>query len=218
MKKYLLFLGLVISINSIAQTLITGRVSDENGILPLAHVTIKGANSGISTNENGWFEIKAKPGDTLLVSHLGYQSKDHVVGKKTSSEIYLDSYEALDEVLVLGYTNNRTSICSITCISTGCGVCGRLISTITDKEENFPKINFYPNPSKNGIFKIDAVQKLKDVKIVVADISGRIVHEELRKSLKSRIVLNLYQQPSGLYIINLHQRGKRIMSKKAIIL
>lgn len=64
---------------SLADILITirGRVLDEKGEpIEGATATIKGSNKGTTTNGNGNFELNADKGDVLVVTYIGYVSKE----------------------------------------------------------------------------------------------------------------------------------------------
>ena len=69
-----------------AQTLITGKISDKAGqALPGVNVIKKGTTSGTSTDANGNYSIEATGSDILVVSFIGYQSQEIVVGNRPKS-------------------------------------------------------------------------------------------------------------------------------------
>lgn len=76
----LVFLFILISQVAIAQTgSIKGRLQGTNGdFLPGATVLLKPTNTGVATDENGYFElIKIPPGNyTLSITYLGYKTKE----------------------------------------------------------------------------------------------------------------------------------------------
>jgi TonB-linked SusC/RagA family outer membrane protein len=93
-----------------AQTrIISGKVTDEKGLgLPGASVTVQGASGGTSTNANGNFSISAATGSTLIVSFIGYNNKNVVVGSGTTLNIQLaPGSNALEQVVVVGYGTQR---------------------------------------------------------------------------------------------------------------
>jgi hypothetical protein len=63
---------------------ITGVVSDGNGTLPGANVLIKGSKSGVQTDFDGKYSLKAKTGDVLVFSFVGMLPTTRVVGSATS--------------------------------------------------------------------------------------------------------------------------------------
>jgi Outer membrane cobalamin receptor protein len=85
-----------------AQTLtISGRVTDEQGApIPFVSVLVKG-KSGTTTDVEGRFSITAQRGDVLVISGVGYASKEVTVGTSTQLEITLaPAKENLSEVVV----------------------------------------------------------------------------------------------------------------------
>ena len=51
---------------------ITGTVTDKNGPLPGASIVIKGTTNGVASDTYGKYAIKAKSGDILVFSYIGY--------------------------------------------------------------------------------------------------------------------------------------------------
>ena len=90
---------------------VTGMVVDQDGE-PLigATVMVKGTTTGTSTDVDGRFSIKAKAGDELVLSYIGYEQKTIRVesGNFNLGEIILvaDS-QVLDNVVVIGYGTVR---------------------------------------------------------------------------------------------------------------
>lgn len=90
---------------------IEGEVIDENGT-PLigASIGIKGSSTGTVTDENGNFRIAANPGDVLMVSYVGYQTKEVSVGNQSILSIQLEeSATTLDDVVVVAYGTQKRS-------------------------------------------------------------------------------------------------------------
>lgn len=91
---------------------ITGKVIDENGNpLTGASVRVKGTALGASTDANGVYLLKGVPSDaTLVISFIGYESKETEVNNRTSIEIQLmPEMKAMQEVFVgaLGINRDR---------------------------------------------------------------------------------------------------------------
>ena len=106
-----IFLTLAFGLSSYAQQ-ITGSVSDDNGIpLPGASVVIQGSSSGTTTDFDGNFSIETSQGSTLVISYVGYESQQIVVGSSPIN-VQLTSDNALDEVVVtaLGLTREKKSL------------------------------------------------------------------------------------------------------------
>ena len=81
---------------------ITGKVLDESGHpMPYVNVWIKNSFIGATTGGNGNFTIdRAKSGDTLVVSNLGYE-KVELVAKKENEISLQQKIEELDEVVII---------------------------------------------------------------------------------------------------------------------
>ena len=84
---------------------LSGTVYDENN-LPLigVNVLIKGTTKGTSSNMDGEFTITAEKGDILVLSYLGYTSKELTVKNKEPMRIVMsEDTKVLSEVVVIGY-------------------------------------------------------------------------------------------------------------------
>ena len=88
---------------------ITGTVKDPNGEPIIgANVSIKGTAVGTITDINGSFSIEATPGVTLLISYIGYMSKEISVDNKSLYDIQMtEDTQNLDEVIVVGYGTQK---------------------------------------------------------------------------------------------------------------
>jgi len=109
-KQYLLVLILLIGAIGLASAQITGTVlDDEGGPLPGASVVIKGTTTGSTTDFDGIFSIDAEVGDTLVISYIGFESKE-VAATSGEMSVQLSSGLALSEVIIVGSRNpNRTA-------------------------------------------------------------------------------------------------------------
>ena len=86
-EKFILFLAaILISGIGLAQTTVTGTVVDsEVGTgLPGATIVVKGTSDGVSSDFNGSFSISVDSGATLVVSYVGYESQEAVVGESAN--------------------------------------------------------------------------------------------------------------------------------------
>ncbi len=93
--------------NTQQQITVSGTVTDENGDpIPGANILIKGEKGyGAITDIDGKFSIKARPGQTIEVSFLGYTTVQHTVtsGKNDLKFSLPPDNQQLDEVIVTGY-------------------------------------------------------------------------------------------------------------------
>jgi len=100
-----LILLFVIALQSSAQTVVTGRISDKNGPIPGANVNLKGSTNGASSDFDGKYSIKDIPSNGVLVfSFVGYKSKEiSVAGRSTVDVVLEDESNTLKEIVVIGY-------------------------------------------------------------------------------------------------------------------
>jgi TonB-linked SusC/RagA family outer membrane protein len=106
MKKAFCLILIICPMLLIAQKVILGKVTDKDRV-PLigASILVKGTTNGQVTNSDGEFSIRieATP-TTLIVSYLGFVSREIVINTQTSiNVVLLEDQEALDEVVVIGY-------------------------------------------------------------------------------------------------------------------
>src|SRR5690348_7284825 len=106
-SRYLTVLLLLITTVAWSQSrTVTGKVtsSDDGSPVPGANVVEKGTNNGVSTDADGNFTINVGDNAVLVVSFVGYQSKELTVGAQSSVSIGLDAdVTQLSEIVVIGY-------------------------------------------------------------------------------------------------------------------
>lgn len=104
MRKITLFLvQMLITTLAFAQVrTVTGKITDKKGDpVPGSSVTIKGKAGGAAADANGEFNVKAKPGDVLVITSLGYGAYEIKAGNQTYYSVVLSNSDAsLDEVVV----------------------------------------------------------------------------------------------------------------------
>jgi TonB-dependent starch-binding outer membrane protein SusC len=103
LKKVLLFVGLLLSIQLSAQEKVEGLVTETSGA-PLigANVVLKGTTNGTVTDLDGKFSLSAKKGDVLVFSYIGYVSKEVTVDGSAIT-VALAEMSTLQELVVTGY-------------------------------------------------------------------------------------------------------------------
>lgn len=106
-----LALSLCFSVLGMAQVSITGKVTDSSKLpLPSASILVKGTNNGVQTDFDGNFSIRAIAGDILVISYLGFTTKEITIGDEIILEIILlEDAAALDEIVVVGYGTKSKS-------------------------------------------------------------------------------------------------------------
>ncbi|AHJ98731.1 SusC/RagA family TonB-linked outer membrane protein [Hymenobacter swuensis] len=106
--KYLIPLGcgLILATTASAQTrTVSGRVTDAAGTgLPGVTVLERGTSNGTSTGTDGSFTLSVQPGATLVLSSIGFDTQNLVVGDRTSVTATLKTAaNELGEAVVVGY-------------------------------------------------------------------------------------------------------------------
>ena len=101
MKQKLVFSFLFfcfLSISIFGQQQINGKITAVNDDENMAGVTImvKGTTNGTISDIDGSFSIKVEPGDTLVVSYIGYKTQTIGITSQTSLNILLE--EDLEEI------------------------------------------------------------------------------------------------------------------------
>lgn len=89
---------------------VRGKVSTETGeALPGVNVLVKGTSAGTVTDAEGIYALSSvKPEDVLVVSFIGYNTQEIVVGTRSTVDIVLAAdIQTLNEVVVVGYGTQR---------------------------------------------------------------------------------------------------------------
>ncbi len=94
-----------------AQTFaIRGKISSETGDpLPGVNVLVKGTSKGVVTDAEGLYILEnVSSEDVLVISFIGYNTDEIVVGNRTSIDVSLTpDIKTLSEVIVVGYGTQR---------------------------------------------------------------------------------------------------------------
>ena len=103
---------------------VRGKVTDEKGEAIIgASATQKGTNNGAPTDANGNFTLNVPGNSTIVISYLGYITKEISVNNQSNLNIQLlEDTQSLDEVVVTGYGTQKKITLS------------GAISTISNKE------------------------------------------------------------------------------------
>ncbi|WP_338357741.1 TonB-dependent receptor [Yeosuana marina] len=112
--NFYLFVLLFSPLAMMAQGMITGTVieTSSNSPIPGANVIIKGTTTGTVTDFDGNFSLNvASFPATIVISSLGYDTKEVAVSSGQKITVSLTEGVALDEVMLIGTRNpNRSSI------------------------------------------------------------------------------------------------------------
>lgn len=94
---------------------VQGIVTNEKGEpIPGVSVTLKGTRSGVAADNNGLFRLISKPGDVLIVSGVGYEATEIVVGNSKYVPVVLNTNSSLaSEVVVTALGTDRDGYMSL---------------------------------------------------------------------------------------------------------
>lgn len=143
---FLMFL-LMIPFGAFAQQgMVTGQVVDEKGESVIgATVQVKGTSDGTITDFDGNFSLKAKVGNTLVVSYVGYSTQEVKISKQTGNRIVLkEDAEVLDEVVVVGMgSQKRNTITAAVATVKSDAIVSRPVTDVTSAlQGNVAGLNF----------------------------------------------------------------------------
>lgn len=117
MKKIILIFMIVFTTQvTLAQVkIVKGSVTDAVGApMPGASISVKGESKGTITDIDGKFSIETQKGKTLVISYMGYETQNVLIGDDNSIKVQLKeaSSTALTEVVVtsLGIKKTRKSL------------------------------------------------------------------------------------------------------------
>jgi TonB-linked SusC/RagA family outer membrane protein len=112
MKQLLLFIANLLIVASVfaQKHTVTGIVQDSEEPLIGATIKVLGTSDGVVADIDGKFSIQVENNSILLVSFIGYSSKEFKVTSSQDLTITLEpEYGELDEVVVIGYGSVKKS-------------------------------------------------------------------------------------------------------------
>jgi len=100
---WLLGIALMSPLFGWSQGLVTGTVSDENGMpLPGATVVVEETNAGTTTDFDGNYQILASSGQTLAFGYVGYKWHEERVDEVAMINVQLQPANELEEIILTG--------------------------------------------------------------------------------------------------------------------
>jgi TonB-linked SusC/RagA family outer membrane protein len=96
--------------NNVSDKTITGRISDDkDSPIAAVSVTVKGTKKGVTTDQNGHFELSVPEGKTVLViSSVGFETQEvNITGKSEVNIRLIASTSNLNDVVVVGYASQK---------------------------------------------------------------------------------------------------------------
>ena len=88
----LLFCLIMVPTTLLAQTTVSGTVTDKANAMPLpgVNVLVKGTSRGASTDFDGKFTLEVNQGETIIVSYVGYKTQELIFNGQSSLDIALE--------------------------------------------------------------------------------------------------------------------------------
>lgn len=102
----LLFCLIMVPATLMAQSTVTGTITDKANAMPLpgVNVIIKGTARGTATDFDGKYSIEVTEGETIVISYVGYTTQEIVFTGQSSINVALEEDASqLDEVVLIGY-------------------------------------------------------------------------------------------------------------------
>lgn len=106
----LFLLGMCCSISGFAQSKVSGKVVDAQGLaLPGVSVVVKGTTTGTVSSSDGDYTLNlARGNETLVFSYIGFVSQELSAANRTTINVTLASDDKmLNEVVVVGYGEQK---------------------------------------------------------------------------------------------------------------
>jgi len=130
----LLFCLIMVPATLMAQTTVSGTVTDKANAMPLpgVNVLVKGTSRGASTDFDGKFTLEVNQGEIIVVSYVGYKTQEITFDGQSNLDVSLEEDAAqLDEVVLIGYgtTTKKDATGSVDVVSSKDFNQGAIVST-----------------------------------------------------------------------------------------
>ncbi len=132
---------------------ITGTVVDAMGPVIGASVVEKGTTNGTVTDFDGNFSLNVKPGATIVVSFIGFETQEISVGDQNHFDITMsDDNAVLEEVVVVGYGVQKKKLVTGATVQVKGEDIAKLNTTnaLTAMQASTPGVNITQSSSQPG--------------------------------------------------------------------
>ena len=132
---------------------ITGTVVDAMGPVIGASVVEKGTTNGTVTDFDGNFTLNVKPGATIVVSFIGFETQEIKVGSQDNFQITMkDDNAVLEEVVVVGYGVQKKKLVTGATVQVKGEDIAKLNTTnaLTAMQASTPGVNITQSSSQPG--------------------------------------------------------------------
>ncbi len=188
---------------------IIGKVINEEGeVVLFTSVIIKGTTKGTTVKDDGTFTIKAKKGQVLLISGIGYQQKEIEIREENSIDIVLQ--HAFMPDIVMGIIAVAAPI-------------NKKIEPVKEKNKQKDKapvvFNVYPNPASIGNGINLAFEKVVEgsYQVQLHNQSGKLIQQnKIWIDAEAKVVnIDLPTVSAGTYFLTLTNKetGKKHAEK-----
>ncbi|MDY2587360.1 SusC/RagA family TonB-linked outer membrane protein [Winogradskyella aquimaris] len=102
----LLFCLIMVPATLMAQSTVSGTVTDKANAMPLpgVNVLVKGTSRGASTDFDGNYTLEVNQGEIIVISYVGYKTQEITYTGQSTIDVVLEEDAAqLDEVVLIGY-------------------------------------------------------------------------------------------------------------------
>lgn len=111
---FFFFLSLCVNrLHAQSTVIVKGTVSYQNGDpVSGASVVVKATGNGVTTREDGSFQIEAPSNSTLVITHTGFVGQEIKLSSDNYSKLtirLIENRNSLDEVIVVGYGTRKKS-------------------------------------------------------------------------------------------------------------
>lgn len=100
---------ILLPVGAQTRTKITGVITDPSG-MPIigANLSIKGSKVKAISDLDGKYFIEAENGDKIVITYIGFETKELIVGKDNTTKIVVrENDKSLEEVVVVGYGSQK---------------------------------------------------------------------------------------------------------------
>jgi len=125
---------------------VTGRISAQlNGAaVPGASITVKGTKNSVQSDAEGAFAINAAPNETLVITNIGFATREVRVGNSTVLNIDLaQDYSHLNDVVVVGYGKMKKTDLSSSQVTVSAEELRRTVNTTVEQALQGKAANVY---------------------------------------------------------------------------
>lgn len=79
-------------------------------------------------------------------------------------------------------------------------------------------LNIYPNPNPDGVFTIESYEDLKNVRLQVVNLEGKLAYEQQIPNLVNSQLITLPKLPPGAYVLKVASESRDTIHKKLWVL